>query len=235
MFYCLHGFLGNSKDWDGFSFASHQAPSLFGHQIGHYPLKKWANVFVRGFREDKPILVAYSLGGRLALHGLLADPKKFRAAIIISTHLGLSGEAERQARIKQDELWAERFLHDDWDLVLEDWNKRPVFGEKKHLLDRNESEYSRKSLAVALRSWSLGHQENLQAQLHAIDIPVLCVAGARDERYVEQAELACQALPNASLAVIPDAYHRAPWEKPKVFQENLKEFYYERVANNQRV
>jgi len=56
-------------------------------------------------QDPEPYLVGYSMGGRLALHSLIAQPKLWKGATIISAHPGLSTEEERVARRRKDAEW----------------------------------------------------------------------------------------------------------------------------------
>ena len=115
MIYALHGFLGKPSDWDFLDLQNIHAPNL--HQA---PQAKdfwnWAEDFNRevAAQDDAPILLAYSMGGRLALHALLQGPKLWKAAIIVSAHTGLQSEQERTARLQSDAKLAEDFLHQPW-------------------------------------------------------------------------------------------------------------------------
>ena len=75
---CLHGFLGQSSDWN-FLRARWNivAPDLFvPGPAGESSMTEWAeNLLV--LLPGRYVLVGYSLGGRLALHALAAAPGKF--------------------------------------------------------------------------------------------------------------------------------------------------------------
>jgi len=187
----FNGFLGVDRDWD----------------------------FVRDVETDERVLVGYSMGGRLALHALIAGAA-FDRAVIISAGLNLEeGREERRAR---DEAWAKRFESDSWDEVMRDWNAQPVFGG--HVVQRLENDYDRRELARQLRENSPGLLPTLVPRLHEIEIPVLWITGERDTAYVEIGRLAVSSLRNAELWICPNAGHRVPWEQPALFRARLREF-----------
>ena len=133
--WCLHGFLGEGTDWDQFDFPNAQKPHFFKGKLGNFGLKKWAKIFNKRVEEEadqdeKHFLLGYSMGGRLALHALLADPELWSGAIIVSSHLGLESEEEKLQRKVKDEYWAEKFSTQKWDQVIADWNKQAVFQSK---------------------------------------------------------------------------------------------------------
>jgi 2-succinyl-6-hydroxy-2,4-cyclohexadiene-1-carboxylate synthase len=221
--WCLHGFVGRGADWEPFRAACAaaglpqvEAPDLFAHDAfgpRAGSLAAWGAWFAAyvAERDPDPALVGYSLGGRLALHALLARPAGWRAAVIVSAHPGLDTKAKRGRRARDDEQWAERFARDPWDALMVDWNARAVFGGGAPL-DRPEAAYDRAALTGALQHWSLGAQAPLLPRLPSIGARVLWIAGARDPRYVALGELAAGALPRGELRVAPEAGHRVPWE-----------------------
>jgi len=187
----FNGFLGVDRDWD----------------------------FVRDVETDERVLVGYSMGGRLALHALIAGAA-FDRAVIISAGLNLEeGREERRAR---DEAWAKRFESDSWDEVMRDWNAQPVFGG--HVVQRLENDYDRRELARQLRENSPGLLPTLVPRLHEIEIPVLWITGERDTAYVEIGRRAVSSLRTAELWICPNAGHRVPWEQPALFRARLREF-----------
>jgi 2-succinyl-6-hydroxy-2,4-cyclohexadiene-1-carboxylate synthase len=229
--YCLHGFLGLPSDWDFLEPAS----PLELRKINVFQtlspatgasMADWAQAFNAQVANEtsesalRPrILVGYSMGGRLALHALLAQPELWDAAILISTNPGLpdGSTPERRERVIQDERWATRFESDTWDTVLADWDALPVFrwhgGGKPAVLQRPEADFTRADLAGALRSWSAGVQADLSGPLSRLQMPLGWVVGAEDTKYVEIAALLDGKVGTTFLR----AGHRAPWENPSDF------------------
>src|SRR5258706_16250784 len=106
----LHGFLGQGSDWDFLRDA--------GFAVDTPPLD--------AIPSHGDVLLGYSLGGRLALQALLGGAHYGRA-IVVSAGLGIEDETARAARRAADEVWARRFEHDDWPMLMRDWNAQPVF------------------------------------------------------------------------------------------------------------
>jgi 2-succinyl-6-hydroxy-2,4-cyclohexadiene-1-carboxylate synthase len=236
--WALHGFLGRGADFDDLRAACAAAglptlhtPDLFGAPSTGDDLPTWAEHFARRVADEDghPVVLGYSLGGRLALHALLARPALWRGAVIVSAHPGLDDPAERAARRADDARWAERFRRDPWDAVLADWDAQPAFSGAARTLPRPERAYDRAALARALADWSLGAQQPLWPRLREIPCPVRWIAGARDARYVTLGRQAVAALEQGALHVAPSAGHRVPWEAGGWFAEQVVEFV-QRVA-----
>jgi 2-succinyl-6-hydroxy-2,4-cyclohexadiene-1-carboxylate synthase len=198
---CLHGFLGAPRDWDFLPEA--------GFAIDTPPLDA---IPPRG-----DTLLGYSLGGRLALHALLAGAR-YQRAIFVSTGLGIEDEAARAARRASDEAWALRFQSEEFDSVIAGWNAQPVLAGPA--LPRTRADYD----ARALRQWSSGALPPVASRLHELTIPTLWIAGARDAKYVAEAKRAASLTPDGRLAVIDDAGHRVPWERTGEFVGIVREF-----------
>ncbi|MEA2344765.1 MAG: 2-succinyl-6-hydroxy-2,4-cyclohexadiene-carboxylate synthase [Thermoanaerobaculia bacterium] len=191
---CLHGFLGDPHDWDFLRDA--------GFEIDTPPLD--------AIPDHGDILLAYSLGGRLALQALLAGAD-YKRAILVSTGLGIEGEELRAARRASDEAWAKRFESEDFEAVIADWNAQPVLAGPA--LARTRDDYDPR----ALREWSSGALPPVATRLHEVTIPTIWIAGARDTKYVAEAHRAASIAPNARVAIVEDAGHRVPWEQPSAF------------------
>jgi len=91
-------------------------------------------------------------------------------------------------------------------------------------MPRHESDFDRRELARQLREWSPAVLPMIAPRLHEIAIPVLWIAGSRDEKYVAEGKKAIELLPRAALWIADGAAHRVPWEQPEAFAAQLREF-----------
>ena len=97
--------------------------------------------------EHPPVLVGYSMGGRLALHALLEDSEAWSGAMIVSAHPGLQDEGERILRMAADAEWAGKALTAPWVEFLEQWESQSVLqgtcmvspADRRHLESRREA------------------------------------------------------------------------------------------------
>jgi 2-succinyl-6-hydroxy-2,4-cyclohexadiene-1-carboxylate synthase len=238
--WCLHGAVGLAADWRGVG------KRLAEHGVGTRAVDLWrfldcapmplpefgtalsAEAAGEVFRGSGRMLAGYSMGGRLALHALLADASPWQAAVIISAHPGLEGEDERAARRAHDAEWAMRALAGDWGAFLNDWNAQPVLAGGTPAFD-DASRASRlmprrREIARSFVDWSLGGQEPLWDRLPEIRVPVLWITGANDPKFTDLAARACALMPAASHVVIEGAGHRVPWDQEVAFCEALTTF-----------
>jgi 2-succinyl-6-hydroxy-2,4-cyclohexadiene-1-carboxylate synthase len=206
----LHGNLGTTADWE-----------LPGCPDIH-PIDLWDHVDL-DFNDfaaalagplsaglEKPVLAAYSLGGRLALHALAAFPDRWSGAVIVSAHPGLCCVEDRLARRTSDAIWAERARTMEWGAFLDQWNSQPLFGEVSPDLRARQAtlEPRREAIATAFEIWSLGRQEDLRRRLGRFAGPVVWITGVSDLRFTRLGVEMASVFPDFRHVVVPGAGHR---------------------------
>lgn len=213
----LHGFLGQPKDFDVLNLNNLEKVALFHTQIRE--LLEWAACFNR--QHSKPcVIMGYSMGGRLALHCLLNNPQKFKAAIILAADPGLKLGKERYERYAADLIWAKRFRIDAWDTLMNDWHSQPAL-QTSPMIIRKESDFERHSLAQALRCFSLGLQEYLIPFINELDLPILWLAPLEESHKVLELKFKN---PRSRLVHMPRGGHRFMMTKPAATSELIQSF-----------
>jgi 2-succinyl-6-hydroxy-2,4-cyclohexadiene-1-carboxylate synthase len=216
----LHGFFGLPSDWGTFQNLRLEARDIWAD--AHLDLDEWTDRFLAGVGRDKPALLGYSMGGRLAMHAALRAPELFSAAIFVSANPGIAGEAEREKRLRQDLKWAERFRKDRWALLLQDWNKQAVLKSPSNFsFHRVERSFDRAALASAMDLWSLGRQKDLREGLAALPIPQLYLTGQSDTKFTALTKAFTKP---ESHRIIKKAGHRVPWDNPEDFEASVTDF-----------
>ncbi len=230
MIYALHGFLGLASDWDFLkNRMSVHAEDLWA-DYQNLSLKNWAErkslqLDAQFQNSTEPrVLLGYSMGGRLAMHLLLARPRFWSAAILVSANPGIASVDEREARKEIDHKWAQKFLKDDWKNLVAAWNKQSLFSKDKDALPRNEKDFDREILAAALEDWSLSKQEDLAVRLSQTSTPVLWLAGEQDEKYCDLLSGFAQVARSHQYQKISNAGHRVPWDNPSEFIAAIESF-----------
>jgi 2-succinyl-6-hydroxy-2,4-cyclohexadiene-1-carboxylate synthase len=180
---------------------------------------------------DRISLLGYSMGGRIALHLALAAPDRIRALVLESASPGMPDPADRAARRKADEDLALVLEHEGLETFVDRWERQSLFASQARLpaTIRNELRGQRLrnnpiGLAQSLRGAGAGVQEPLWEQLSAVYQPTLVITGADDAKYRKVGREMAEALPAASLVVIPDAGHAVHLEQPAAFERHVLHF-----------
>lgn len=227
MIVALHGFLGCPSDWQALGMDNLQAIAI--NRLTEWTtMEEWATAFnyliASQAYTEKPILMGYSLGGRLALHALIQQSDYWQAGIIISAHPGLAAKEDRQKRLQEDKEWASRFETEQWNTLMKAWNSRAALASGHFQFERKEEDYSRKDLASLLSRTSLAKQADLQELIEQLPMPLLWITGEKDAAYVKLAECLSFAHPFSKWKNIAHAGHRVPWEQPALFKQAIQSF-----------
>ena len=181
------------------------------------------------------IYVGYSLGARVVIEALAqsveapsadASVSLVSAAVLVSGTAGIEDSAQRDARAASDDALATRIEAIGVEAFVREWLAQPLF---RDLNDANSqvqlrSTNSARGLADSLRRCSQGRQEPRWTQLAEVKVPVLAVAGARDEKYVAIARRIAATVPQGSLAIVPDTGHSAPLQSPAETAKCIADF-----------
>lgn len=234
--WCLHGAVGAASDWrsfakilakDGIStravdlwrFLECECVSMqdFGKRLN-------AQAIGEVSRGRRSVLVGYSMGGRLALHGLL-EGGPWCGAVIISANPGIRDPDEAAQRRADDALWASKALTMPWTDFLSEWNAQPILrGQMSDEREDGKLIQRRREIARSFVDWSLGAQQSLWERLADISVPVLWIAGEKDEKFSRIATQAAALSDHFQLAIAPDSGHRVPWEAGAWLADRMREF-----------
>jgi 2-succinyl-6-hydroxy-2,4-cyclohexadiene-1-carboxylate synthase len=235
--WALHGFLGRTSDFSELQRKCHDLISAIDWRSVDYmhlrelspqlTLEEWGEHFCQFVEKASPkgdnVLLGYSQGGRLALQALKVNTSIWRSVILMSTNPGLPA-TERTARLKSDEEWAEKFLHQNFEKTLEKWNAQSVFAGSVSEPERREEDYNRRQLADCLTRWSVAQQEDFRAFLKQLSVPTLYLTGERDSKYVQIGNALASANPQLTHATIPNAGHRVYLDQPDAVALQIKTF-----------
>ncbi len=251
--YAIHGNLQTPAAWEGLQAAlglelvtinlwETEAPDFWS----------WADVLcarVEMEMRGEPVwLLGYSLGGRLALHALLRQPKRWRGALVVGAHPGLRSKSEKAARLSHDQAWGQRFQEknscsgayaQDWDTLLDAWSKQAVFAGRPNPCPPREVDFSRGAVARLFDQFSLGRQDDLrpflrecyteastvypETEKHRLPRPALhYFSGQDDAKFRTLGDELAAIGPGITHHVIPGAGHRVPWEQPEAFAHAVR-------------
>lgn len=180
--------------------------------------------------EGRDVVAGYSMGGRLALHLALYAPDLVGGLVLVSATGGIDDAAERAKRLHDDAVLADRIAgggETGLGEFVDEWLSRPLFegltaaaaGREERL--RNSSG----GLAASLRALGTGSQEPLWSRLGELSMPVLVLAGERDEKFLALGRrLAAVIGTNAAFMSVPGAGHALCFERPGRFAEIVADF-----------
>ena len=181
---------------------------------------------VRAICPPEPLFLGgYSMGGRVALHVALQNPEGIRALVLLSATRGIPTPNDRQNRITDDEQRAQRIEEVGVETFLDEWLAGPLFASLPHDPEERQSRSTDgPGLAESLRSCGTGTQRFLGDELATLTMPVLLIAGANDEKFAGEALELGLSLPDAHVALIPDAGHAAHLEQPAAVGQIVLDF-----------
>lgn len=167
------------------------------------------------------VLIGYSMGARMALHAVVQHPYAMTGLVLVSGTPGIEDDSERSARVQADEELASRIESIGTPAFLQEWIRQPLFAKSKFSNEeiQDRSRNTPASLATSLRKCGTGQQEPLWSQLQEINIPVLLICGARDEKFTGIAKRMNQAITNSTLRVLDKAGHNAHLDQPEAFAQ----------------
>ncbi|MGQ0434687.1 MAG: alpha/beta fold hydrolase [Microthrixaceae bacterium] len=169
--------------------------------------------------------LGYSMGARLCLSAALTHPEAVRGLVLVGGTAGIDDPGARAGRRADDAALAASIRRDGVEAFVDRWLALPLFAglppERSFRAERLTN--TADGLASSLETVGTGEQEPSWDALHRLDMPVLVLAGARDEKFSLLAQRMVEAIgANATLALIPDAGHTAHLEQPDAFLASLR-------------
>ncbi len=234
-FIMVHGFTGAKEDFADHAnrLAEHSEVILFdlrGHgdsakpiSAEHYSLDRLAAdtlAVADALRFETFRLLGHSMGGMVARRIVLSQPDRVSALVLMDTSTGPPvlvdpDLAEAAAQLALDDgMDALRIILDEADVLGSEADRR-VRATRPGYEDFN----ARKWAAVAPMAYAallreIIAQPNQLEQLGAVQCPTLVVVGDQDAGFIEDSRLMAATIPDAELAVIPDAGHSPQFENP---------------------
>jgi 2-succinyl-6-hydroxy-2,4-cyclohexadiene-1-carboxylate synthase len=242
----LHGFTGSSESW------RHLAPRMQDrwHPIaidlpGHgrsdspadparYRVERTVDdllCVLDDLRLERPHLLGYSMGGRVALHLAHAAQERFASLTLESASPGILDPAERVTRVASDEALAQLLDRDGIEPFVDRWERVPLFASQASLpaevRARVRAQRLRSDphgLAGSLRGFGAGVPDPLQSRLGELRLPVQLIVGALDHKYVQVGREMAAAIPGAALEIVDGTGHTVHLERPEAFAATLRTF-----------
>ncbi|MBZ6496322.1 alpha/beta fold hydrolase [Natrinema longum] len=186
-----------------------------------------------GIGEDSAVIAGMSMGGFMGLRFALEYPERVDGLVLIDSMATPHPEEERAEY---------EALVEPYEDVLEPLPREIAAGSTGELFGQTTHEenpelveawvdrwatYPGRAVHYELNSW-LG-REDVTDRLSEIDVPVLIVHGEEDPSIApEQAEPMVEELPDAEMALIPEAGHTSNLEGPEAANDAIRTFLDER-------
>lgn len=229
----IHGFTQSSATWEPVArrlAARHPVSALDAPGHGSWATVEadlQAGAAMIGDAGGRGAYVGYSMGGRFALHLALARPALVERLVLVSATAGIDDPEQRAARRRADELLAQRIERHGVAEFVGWWLGRPMFATLPAGAAALDSRLvnTPAGLASSLRRAGTGTQQPLWDAVGDLAMPVLVVAGERDEPYLVVARRLAEAIgANATMVVVPGAGHSVPLEAPEAFTAAVEAF-----------
>jgi 2-succinyl-6-hydroxy-2,4-cyclohexadiene-1-carboxylate synthase len=174
------------------------------------------------------VLVGYSLGGRLALRAAVRSPETYRAVVTVGATAGVDEAPLRSARVQADEKLASWIEAASMEDIVSLWERQPLFADQSDALVEAQRpgrlSQDQRSLALLLRTAGQGVLEPVWHDLSTLELPLLALAGARDDGYTRAAKRIASTAPNARAAIVEDTGHAPQLQRPDEVARLLSEF-----------
>jgi 2-succinyl-6-hydroxy-2,4-cyclohexadiene-1-carboxylate synthase len=210
----IPGFMQPADAWGDVADQLEPPTTLLGHREHSFE-GRLEEIAAAG---EHALLVGYSLGGRLALRAALRDPERYAGLVTVGVTAGIEDPAERAARAEADERlasWIEAAPIQD---VVAVWERQPLFADQSDALVEHQRAgrlaQDPIELARLLRTAGQGVLEPVWHELLTFRLPMLAIAGARDDGYVRAAKKIADTAPNANAHIVENAGHAPHLQQP---------------------
>lgn len=183
--------------------------------------------------EDSAHVVGNSMGGFAALHLGLRHPGRTRSLVVAGCGYGAHPDQDAAFRTESRTL-AQRYRDEGSAAVAADYGTGPgrVFlrdkdpaGYAEHMAILAEHDPTGAGLTMLGVQAARPSLYDLRAELSAMTVPTLIVAGDGDDGILDVDVMLRRTLPRAGLAVLPRSGHLTNLEEPALFNALIEQFH----------
>ncbi|MCP4421899.1 MAG: alpha/beta fold hydrolase, partial [Chloroflexi bacterium] len=153
-------------------------------------------------------------------------PEHVAGLILAATRAGADSDAGKVNRDKAVQL-----ARDEGATAVSATILPKLFTQESYQSDKELVDYVQDVMDTASLNGVMGallamkNRADFTAMLDDIDVPVLIIHGAEDQRIpVSEAKMMHEAIPNAELVIVPDAGHLPNLEQPDTFNDAVIDF-----------
>ena len=231
----IPGFMQRGDAWRPVAeLLSERYPSALLDHSAHTYESRLAEIAEAG---EGQVLVGYSLGGRLALRAALRDSGRYAGVITVGATAGIDEPSLRSARAEADgrlASWMEAAPIED---IVGLWERQPLFADQSEALIEEQRAgrlgQHPADLALLLRTAGQGVLEPVWHDLVRLELPLLALAGTRDEGYVRAATRIADIAPRGRARMIENAGHAPQLQRPEAVAVALEDFLDELETSSQ--
>ncbi len=242
----LHGFSGSGLDFKVIAENKSKkyawyAPDFIGHgetdapcALDEYKINAIIDSLekmLEHYKIIKPIIIGYSMGGRVALHYAIARPKSVRALVLIGTTPGIYDEREKEDRRRADYALADEIIKFGIEAFANKWECRPVITTQNLIPEKHQKAIKERrrmnrpiGLANSLRGFGTGMMNPVWDKLRSINCRQLLVTGELDSKFARFAKLMQKESDLTHHVSIPKVGHAVHLESPVLFTNLLEDF-----------
>lgn len=191
---------------------------------------------VRRLGAERPDVVGYSLGARIALRLAIAHPEAVGRLVLEAPSAGIADPSARAERAAADAERARLAVSEGIEAFAARWEAEPVLAGEAALpapIRARQAAIRRANtplgVAASLVYAGQGVMEPLHDRLGEVLAPTLVVAGA-DDPVRGRAEEVAAGIPGARLAIVEGAGHAPHLEQPDRFHAIVLDFLTEPAA-----
>lgn len=175
---------------------------------------------------ERAVWAGLSMGGMVAMHAATSHPDRVSALVLLDTHAGAE-TAYKKIKYRAMSIGARAFgVRPFFPAVLPLLFGQKTMAENKDLVDEWKSRFEAihvPSLAMAVAA--LIRRPSIVHELGRVQCPSLVIVGEEDASLPPPlSQEIADAIPNASLVMIPGAGHLSALEKPNEVTEAMLRF-----------
>lgn len=186
---------------------------------------------IEAYGVKNPIVMGYSMGGRMALQYAPSYQESVRGLVLIGATPGIRDTNLMLERRQKEEAWIHKIENEGVAAFQAYWQALPVVAsqtripeEIKEVMRNRRRAALPRELIFSLNLFGQGVFPALWNNLSQLEMPALIVAGSEDEKYLELASQMAKSMKQGTAEAIPNAGHTAHLENILAFASCCEKF-----------